>query len=116
MAFGDLQERNCKHCPPAHSMDMSSQVTHMSHDEAPSGAPCETDASQCGFLDNYNYDGRTVQIKVKDAQSDVPVAIVPAFVTMPVPDSVPVADGIGDASFRPGDQPPLNVLYCVYLD
>lgn len=87
----------------------------MAHEETPRDVPCLTQASQCGFLDDYNYDGRTVQIKVKDAQSDVPLGIVPVFITVPVPAGAPLAYGTGDASFRSAAVPRLNLLYCVYL-
>lgn len=112
MAFADMQGRDCLHCPPSHSMDMSSPVAH---DEVPRDVPCMTQMSQCGVLDDYNLDGRTVQIKVKNTQSDIPAGIAPALVTVPVLVSVPVSCRKVAASFRTVAAPPLNLLYCVYL-
>ncbi len=114
MAFGD--EHDCPQCPPAHSRERPSQTSHESYDKALEGAPCYAEASQCAFSDDYNYDGRTVQIKVKDAPSDVPVAIAPVVVASSLADTVFVSPGPDDPSYRPGVPPSLNILYCVYLD
>lgn len=114
MAFGD--EHDCPQCPPAQSQEMPSQGSHESHDKALEGAPCNAEASQCAFSDDYNYDGRSVQIKVKDAPSDVPVAIAPAVVALSLADMVSVSPGPDDPWQRPGVPPSLNILYCVYLD
>ena len=111
MAFGS--EQDCPQCPPVHSREMPSQG---SHNKALEDAPCYADASQCAFSDDYNYDGRNVQIKVKDAPSDVPVAIASAVVALSLADTVSVSPGPDDPSHRPGVPPSLNILYCVYLD
>ena len=116
MALSDEHQHNCPQCPPAHSQEMPSQGSHESHNKALEGAPCNVDASQCGFSDNYNYDGRTVQVKVKDAPSDVLVAIAPAVVAMSLTNTVSVSPGPDDPWHRPGVPPSLNILYCVYLD
>ncbi len=116
MALEDMREHGCPHYPAAVSGQMPSHSADESYDTLPEGAPCcDVDASQCAFLDDYTFDGRIVQSKVKDAPYDVPVAIVPVIVAMPVADSVPVLPVIGDASLRPGHRLPLNVLNCVYL-
>lgn len=115
MAFADMQGRNCLHCPPAHTMDMSSPVSPMAHDAIPQHVPCMTQASQCEVLDDYNIDGRSMQSKVKDAQSDMPIDIVHAFVGVHVPDAETVSFSKAGAFCQPGAEPPLNLLYCVYL-
>lgn len=120
MAFGDMQQRDCMHCPPGHSMEMSSTDTHMSHaggstENTPDNAFCETGPFQCGLLDDYKFDGRSVQVKVKNAPSDVPIGIVQAVVSTPVLNNLPAPCSRVDIAFQPGDQPPLNLLYCVYL-
>ncbi len=114
MALGD--EHDCPQCPPAQSREMPSQGSHESHDKAREGAACNADASQCSFSARYNYDGRTVQIKVKDAPNDVPVAVAPAITVLTVADMVSVPRGFNVSSDRPGVPPSLNILYCVYLD
>lgn len=116
MAFGDEHEHNCPQCPPAQSREMPSQRSHESSDMTLVSAPCNADASQCGFSDDYNYDNRTVQIKVKDAPSDVPVAIAPAVIALSVADMVSVSPGPDYPWHQPGVPPSLNILYCVYLD
>ncbi len=116
MALEDMQEHGCPYYPAAFSGEMPSHSADGSNDMLPEGASCcDLKASQCAFFDDYNFDGRTVQSKVKDAPYEVPVAIVPTVVAMPVADSVPVSPVIGDASLRPGHRLPLNVLNCVYL-
>lgn len=116
MAFSDEHQHDCPQCPPAHSREIPPQGSHESHDKALEGAPCNAGASQCAFSDDYNYDGRTAQIKVKDAPSDVPVAIAPAVVGLSLADTVSASLGPDDPSHRPGVPPSLNILYCVYLD
>ena len=114
MAFGD--EHDCPQCPPAHSREMPSQGSHESHDKALEGALCNGGASQCAYSDDYNYDGRTVQIKAKNAPSDLPVAIAPTVVALSLANTVSVSPGHHDPSHQPGVPPSLNILYCVYLD
>lgn len=116
MALGDMLEQGCPHGPPAVAGETPSLSADESYDMLPGDMSCcDVEASQCEFLDDYNYDGRTVKIKVKDAPSDLPIGIAPAIVAIPAADSVPVSPVFGDASLRPGHWPPLNVLYCVYL-
>lgn len=114
MALGEMQESGCPYAPPAVSGETRSLGANESQDKLPEDMSCcDVEASQCAFSDDYN--GRTVQSKVKDAPSDQPIGIAPAVVAIPSADSVPVSLGFDDASHRPGNQSPLNVLYCVYL-
>lgn len=116
MALGDMQEHGCPHSPPAVSGEIPSLSADGSNNmPAEDASCCDVEASRCAFLNDYNYDGRTVQIKVKDAPGDLPIGIAPAIVAIPIADRVPVSLAFGDASLRPGHRPPLNLLYCVYL-
>lgn len=77
---------------------------------------CASNGGDCGILDELNYDGRSVQLKLKDAPDDGPVAIISLEDWSPLAPSASLP-GIGHTrSPPPGDSPPLNVLYCVYLD
>ncbi|GBF31789.1 hypothetical protein MnTg04_01756 [bacterium MnTg04] len=116
MALGEMQESGCPHGAPAVSGEIPPLGADGSNDmHAGDASCCEVETSRCAFLDDYNYDGRTVQIKAKDAPGDLPVGIVPAIVAIPVMDSVPVSPDFGDVSLRPGHRLPLNLLYCIYL-
>ena len=77
--------------------------------------PCETSAAQCAFVDDFNYDGRVIEVKVKDEPSDEPLGMATPIPVIVLDDSLIANPGIGDGSFFPGDPPLLNVLYCVYL-
>jgi hypothetical protein len=116
MALTDEHQHNCPQCPTAQPQEIPPQGSHESYDKALEGASCNADASQCAYSDDYNYDGRTVQVKAKDAPSDVPVAIAPAIVALSLADTVSVSPGPHDPSRQPGVPPSLNILYCVYLD
>jgi len=72
--------------------------------------------SQCVVGDDINIDSRTPTIKVKDVPADTPLAIAPAIT---VPEITEYSASLPHScirSYLPGDPPPLNVLYCVYLD
>lgn len=113
MAFGGVGDHDCMHCPPAHLAEVSSHSAHDMDHSAPVTAPCETSASQCTIVDEFNYDGRSS--KVKDAPSDVPVGITPANAGV-LPESRSFAhSAMGDCSHPPSSFPPLNILYCIYL-
>lgn len=73
-------------------------------------------ATQCTFGDDFNYDGRILKVKVKDAPDDAPMGIAPVtaeFSLATISTAIP-CNSI--RSYIPGNPPPLNVLYCVYLD
>jgi hypothetical protein len=115
MAFGDAIDHNCQHCPPGHSEE---GLSHSSHgvDHSDSGAsPRETDAPQCTILDDFNYDSRIFKVKVKDSPSDESTGIAPSVAGVPFSDNSCAILNIGDTSLLPGQEPPLNILYCVYL-
>ncbi len=77
--------------------------------------PCASGIDDCSILDDFNYDGRNAQLKVKDAPEDLPVAILSitelAFDIKPTRPNylVPIQ------SHPPGPPRALNKLYCVYL-
>ena len=113
MAFGDVNDDGCLHCPAAHSEEISSHSAHAADQPELSALPYETDASQCGFASDFNYDGRV--LKVKDSPTDVPTNIVPSLAVIPLEKNLPALPDIADSSCLPGDPQRLNVFYCVYL-
>jgi len=113
MAFGGAGDHDCTHCPPTHSGELAAHSAHDRDHAAPVTAPCETSASQCALVDDFNYDGRSA--KVKDAPSDVPVGIVPSPSGILAESRSSRYSALGDRSCPPSGLPPLNVLYCVYL-
>jgi hypothetical protein len=114
MALGNDHDGDCPNCPPTHSEQ------HGGHNLAPPDMadhemPCASAIADCSILDELNYDGRNVQLKVKDAPEDLPVAILTvaklAFDIRPRRRSFlrPIQ------SHLPGPPQALNKLYCVYL-
>jgi len=119
MAFGGSSNYGNAHCPPAQSGDVSSHGAHETDQSGPSTPPCETSVSHCAFVDDFNYDGRVVKVKVKDApsdeSSDEPFGIAAPIASCALEGDPLAIQGIGESSSPHGAQPRLNVLYCVYL-
>lgn len=113
MAFGGAGDHDCMHCPPAHSGAVSSHSAHDMDHAAQDTVSCETSASQCTIVDDFNYDGRSA--KVKDAPSDVPVGITMSNAGVLSASRSYVHSAMGDRSHPPSGFPPLNILYCIYL-
>ena len=115
MAFGDANDHDCLHCPPMHSEESSAHSSHDTDNSDHGTSPCETSASQCAFLDDFNYDGRTVKVKVDDEPGDVPVGIVSWIAGGSFAGNSLQFSGIGDYSNSIARRAALNILYCVYL-
>ena len=116
MAFGGGGEQDCVHCPPALIEDGSSHSMHHADDSDSTSAHCDTGMSQCTFGDDINVDSRTSTIKVKDAPADLVLAIAPAMPVLALAEYSPLLAQLCIRTYLPGEPPPLNVLYCVYLD
>ena len=115
MAFGGGED-DCVHCPPAMTEEGAAHSMHHADDSDSTSTNCATGMSQCMVGDDINVDSRTSTIKVKDVPADSVLAIAPA---MPVPalaEYSPLLAQLCIRSYLPGEPPPLNVLYCVYLD
>ena len=115
MAMGGDDDHDCPHCPPGHTQE------HDGHDLASSEAagrdmPCATGAADCNALDDYNYDGRSAQLKVKDVPADPLVALLPSALCLANAQPGLVAYVPPDINHPPRVSVPLNILYCVYLD
>lgn len=77
--------------------------------------PCATSADDCSLIDDLKYDGRNAELKLKDAPSNVLLAIHPSITQVSATRHGP---GIGwhpSRSPPPGKRVPLNILYCVFL-
>lgn len=103
-------DHDCPHCPPAHEHEMAA---HHGHGDAQADEPCASMQSQCGELDDASLDGRSGQLKLKDAV-ELPLAIAHDSIAP----AVIVAERCNYSTGPPrhaGLSPPLNVLFCVYL-
>ena len=115
MAFEESNDHECPHCPPAHTSDHGDHAMP-GHSPASSESPCATSSIDCSLIDDFRYDGRNTELKLKNAPSDVPVAVHPGIGPIPQPRSIAEVRWHPTRSPPPGKQTPLNVLYCVYLD
>ena len=108
--------------PCAMAMDMDMDPDHPcphcpeSLHEAPAAEPASTStvAADCNSADVFSLDARTTQLGAKDLADDVPVYAIDLFSPW-VPE---VAAGQYEPRLQSGafsGDPPLNVLYCVYL-
>ena len=101
-------DHDCPHCPPAHEHEMA---MHHGHHQAESS--CASLQASCDDIDDASLDGRTGQLKVKNA-ADVPVAITPYIADVTARTYRQMYPPTGPPGpHRNG--PALNVLYCVYL-
>ncbi len=112
MAFGDANDHDCPHCPPMHSEEASA---HNMDNSDHGTSPCETSVSQCAILEDFNYDGRTVKVKVDNEPGDVPVGIVASIAANSFAGNSLQLFSIGDYSNSIARRAALNILYCVYL-
>jgi len=116
MAFNSAADHDCPHCPTSMSEEGAAHSMHHATDSDSSSAPCDAGLSQCMVDDDVNVDSRTSSIKVKDAPADMPLAIVSSQPVIAFADYSPALPRSSIRSWLPGNPPPLNVLYCVYLD
>ena len=86
------------------------------HSSAMDEMPCATSSDDCSLIDDLKYDGRNAELKLKDAPSDVPLAIHPEITQVSRTQSAVEIGWHPTRSPPPGKKTPLNVLYCVYLD
>jgi hypothetical protein len=110
MALGGEIDHDCPHCPPSHERQ------HDSHNMASNEMPCATGAADCDVLDEFDYDGRLSQLKLKDPRNDLPVAIISVTELLAGVRHSRVEKRRPTHNAPPGYPIPLNVLYCVYLD
>ena len=105
MAFGTDGDHDCPHCPPP-----IETAHHAGHSMATSDMCASGD--DCSPLDDFNYDGRTPETKVKDVQLD-PVAVIAIGEFEPAV----IDHGLNarTAGFHlSGAPPPRYKLLCVY--
>ncbi len=106
MAFDAVHEHDCAQYP---SGDLQSCDVPAVQDIS-----CDAAAAECGVYDEYNYDGRTVQAKVKHTLGDGTAAITSSLAD--IPSASPTATAGFEVSTQQSGIPiPLNILYCVYL-
>jgi hypothetical protein len=115
MAFGDADDHDCPGCPPTSTEEISSRSTHEAANSIFFSSMCETSTAECALLNDVNFDGRTTSVGVKDAPSDVPVGIAPSVDAISLAKDSSADPDVCDTFYLPGDSPPLNILFCVYL-
>lgn len=112
MASQADDEHDCPHCPPAQ--------THDGHGDRHGGMehemPCADGAADCTVDKEWSHDGRGAQFKLKDAPTDLPIAIAPHETGSRFRHPGDAILPPRYASVHTGKPPPLHVLYCVYLD
>lgn len=114
MAMGTDDDHDCPHCPPSHTRQ------HDGH-EMPSDPmegvdmPCATGVADCSVVDEANIDGRTGQLKLKDAPADQPIVMIPFAGLLADVQPKRISDILSPDTHPPDSSPPLSVLYCVYL-
>ena len=115
MALDDAHEHGCQHCPQLQAEEGASHGSHEPTASRDSEPACDTSASPCAFLDDFNYDGRTAKLKVEDTQGEIPACLVSSNAVFALQNNSEVLSGSIATSYAPGHRPPLNVLHCVYL-
>ena len=115
MALDVADDRECPHCPPA-QIGPHDHHALPAHSSAVHEVPCATSAEDCSLSDELNYDGRNVQLKLKDLPGDIPLITPPLLESNPSTRPAACVGWYPTRSPPPGSQPPLNVLHCVYLD
>ena len=114
LALDRMDDHDCPHCPPTETGEHGDYAMS-AHASAMDKMPCATSADDCSPIDDFNYHGRNTELKLKDAPSDLPLAIHPSITQVPATRCSP---GIGwrpSRSSPPGKQVSLNILYCVFL-
>jgi hypothetical protein len=89
--------QDCRHCP-----------TEVSHDHN------HNQATDCSYVDSYNYDGRSTEPKPNDLPQDAPIVVVDIF-DLFASDFPPKVSVRTERSVAHLGEPPLSILYCVYL-
>ncbi len=107
MAFDAVPETEQAH---GHGQQHEQQHEH----NCPRCPPAATTVVDCVSPDESALDARNSFVKLKDAPAEQPVAILPPEVLFPV---AVVRSPAPDRCYyqTPGNPPPLNILYCVYL-
>ena len=103
MALEAGDHGDCPHCPP----EMSQQ--HAGHDMTSMAMPCAA-SGDCGTLDDFNYDGRTAEIKIKKFEGKLLALLPPALehnqAALPC-----LVRSTADTDHLSGAAPPLHVLH-----
>ena len=98
-SMAEAAEHDCPACPPEHAQPEM---------------PCDVEPAPCAYLDGRDFDSRTSQVKIEDAQGDMPVLLVTTLSDFS-PAASKVKIPIPGTSLYPGVPPPLNLLHCVFL-
>lgn len=110
MAFGGGHD--CPHCPT--EVRDAGEGHHGHHGDAPAERGCDSLQSACGDLDEVSLDGRGSQAKGKNPleSAAAPVPTIVGHSIVRATDRYPTTD----PPIREYSPPPLNLLFCVFLD
>ena len=112
MAFESDEHGDCPHCPPKVSQQHAGHDMAM-HEMAEMAMPCAA-SGDCDSLDDFNYDGRTAEVKADKVEYTL--AILPPALGQQQANLPCHARSTRDTDHLSGAAPPLHVLNCVYLD
>lgn len=96
--------------------ETAGHVDHTAHDSNAQEMPCHNNASDCSVFDEFSFDGRTAKVNAKYDAIELPAGIVASAISVLPINCLPGRYRRGELLHLPGEPPPLNVLYCVYLD
>lgn len=112
LAFGQSHSSHCTHCPPGHVHDHAAPTTDAMVSEAMSCAARLADCANLGDIDHRTRDG--------ESKPSDPPKLTWAVIWPTEPSSLPHASPermrVSDPPCYSGAYPPLNVLFCVYLN
>ena len=113
MALESTNHHDCPNCPPEHASphtDHGKTTDLMPLTEMPCAA-----GTDCSIVDNINFDGRNTRLEPKDLPNELPLAVSPAQLKVPVFQTSVCPDWHRLRSPPPGNSVALNILHCVYL-
>jgi len=115
MALEKVDDHDCPGCPPATGEEISAHGARESGQSKAASSPCMISTAECAQIDSFSHDGRTTTVKAKDVQSDAPFDVVSSLDALSSAQVPATNYRICDSPGLPGNSPPLNILYCVYL-
>jgi len=101
----------CPHCPPDDEHEMAA---HHGHGEDPAEPARPAMQGECCDVEEVNIDARVGKHDAKPA-SVLVFVMAPAIAELPTLTAARLRSAT-DPPCHSGSSPPLNVLYCVYLD
>ncbi|MEJ2127861.1 MAG: hypothetical protein P8X81_03350 [Woeseiaceae bacterium] len=115
MAAAAASDHDCPHCPPE-QMQGHHDMHAGKHGSAEVQMPCADDLSDCGLDDDFSVDARNGASKLKNAQYELPVAIVTELQSASFASPQRNRPPPWQATAHAGTAPPIHLINCVFLD